>query len=294
MMNIKETVRTVIIGGDARQLHVARNLEMKGISTATIFTEAATQATLDEALKGANAVVLPLPSSNDGVRLNAPYPLRLTELAEHASAVSPSPIILGGKLPPAFKEYAREKGLRVIDYYENESLQVKNALPTAEGAVMLAMQELDITVSSCRAAVIGYGRIAKALCRLLQAMGAEVTVAARKQSDLAYAEVNRYNTLRITHSDGKSSLSALCKGYDVIFNTVPYWIFDKPLIQSLSQDTKLIELASAPGGFDLGAIKECGTTVIRGTALPGKYAPATAGRIISETVIEILQSEGIL
>ncbi|MBR2370932.1 MAG: hypothetical protein IKA82_02810 [Clostridia bacterium] len=293
-MNINEKIKVVVIGGDARQLYVTKHLELNGLSAIHLCTDSSGSLTLKEALDGAHAVILPLPSSNDGVRINSPRAIRFTELVEITSALSPTPLILGGKLPPSFKNYAKEKGVKAIDYYENESLQIKNALPTAEGAVYLAMQELDITLDSCRAAVTGYGRISKALCALLKAMGAEVTVAARRQSDLAYAGINRYKTLRITHVNGISSLSELCQGYDVIFNTVPCWIFDRSLIQNISHDTKLIELASAPGGFDIGALNDCGVTVIRGAALPGRYAPSTAGRIISETVIEILQSEGIL
>ena len=38
-----------------------------------------------------------------------------------------------------------------------------NAVPTAEGAVQIAMQELPITISQSRCLIIGNGRIGKAL-----------------------------------------------------------------------------------------------------------------------------------
>lgn len=299
-------IKLALLGGDVRQLSVAHRLceefayvrmwGMDGgngeIGDAVICRE------LDTAVKNCDAIILPLPASSDGVRISCPLspelpPVRLQTLLDDKLYDGKNPLILGGRLTPAFKEAAKKAGFKAIDYYENELLQIKNALPTAEGALELAMRNLNKTVHSSKSAVIGYGRISKALSRMLLAMKSEVTVAARKPSDLAYAELDGCKTLKITYEEGKSSLGALCSGYDIIFNTVPYWVFERDVIAKMDKSTLIIDLASAPGGFDINALKDTGLEVIRAASLPGKCAPITAGRIIGDTILEILRAEGV-
>ncbi len=75
---------------------------------------------------------------------------------------------------------------------------------------------------------------------------------------------------------------------------MPYWVFDRGVISEMNQDTVLIDLASAPGGFDINALKDYGINVIRAASLPGKCAPVTAGKIIGDTVLDILYDEGVI
>lgn len=181
----------------------------------------------------------------------------------------------------------------LYDYSENELFQIRNALPTAEGAVELAMHELPVTLAGTPVAVIGYGRIGKVLAHLLRAMDAEVTVAARKSSDLAWITLNQYRPLRIEPAGGKSSLAALGERCRVIFNTVPHWLFDRAVLSALRPDTLIIDLASSPGGVDPQAASDCGIRVIRALSLPGKCAPQTAGEIIADAVVTMMAREGV-
>ena len=54
----------------------------------------------------------------------------------------------------------------------------------------------------------------------------------------------------------------------------------------------LLDLASAPGGFDHDWARAHGYHVIWALSLPGKTAPVTAGRIIGETIRQMLNEEG--
>ena len=81
-------------------------------------------------------------------------------------------ILFGGCLDESIRQLAEARGVVAANYYENESLCVKNAIPTAEGALAIAMNELPITLNGAKACVLGYGRIGKVLARLLKAMGA--------------------------------------------------------------------------------------------------------------------------
>ena len=49
------------------------------------------------------------------------------------------------------------------------------ALPTAEGAVQVAMEELPLTLHSARVLILGFGRVGKLTAHRMGALGAKVT-----------------------------------------------------------------------------------------------------------------------
>ena len=83
----------------------------------------------------------------------------------------------------------------------------------------------------------------------------------------------------------------MARGYDVIFNTVPFWLFGRDFLEKVDSETVLIELASAPGGIDVCAAKELRSNVLWAASLPGKYAPQSAGLLIASCVEDILKRE---
>ena len=128
-------------------------------------------------------------------------------------------------------------------------------------------------------------------CLDMHAMGAHVTIGARKPMALAEAACEGYAILRLK---GDKSVMTLCEGQAVIFNTVPHWLFNKEVLRTIPKETPLIDLASAPGGIDVDAAGALGLSVIWALALPGKYAPVTAGEIIADTVLSQMRREDLL
>ncbi len=243
-----------------------------------------------QAISDASAVILPLPASTDGITLNTMATFSQSKLALSyiADAVPPDCIIIGGKLPTTFCDQALSRGIKCFDYFDSEAFQIKNAYTTAEAALSIAMDKLDKNIRGARFAITGYGRIGKQLARLLRAFDADVTVCARKESDLAWARLEGCDIKRI--DDGKS-LDELQSGYDVIFNTVPRWLFGEDFLKSMDANTLMIELASAPGGIDVSAAKRLRSNVLWAASLPGKYAPESAGELIAECVGTLLERE---
>ena len=125
------------------------------------------------------------------------------------------------------------------------------------------MNSLGREIRGARIAVTGYGRIAKSLVHLLRALEADVTVAARKDTDLAWASLHGCHTLKLEDASAKACIAAyLSSGFDVIYNTVPSWLFDRSFLERVDAKTFLIDLASAPGGVDICAAKELGSNFI--------------------------------
>ena len=192
---------------------------------------------------------------------------------ELLSQLSPDVTVYGG----LFKD--RLPTVRKVDLLDDPIYVTENARITAHCAVRLAMQTLPVTLWNCPVLVIGWGRIGKCLGQLLKAMGALVTVAARKASDRAMLSALGYDSVD-THMLG-NSLSR----YRVIFNTVPVMLLSKEDLQQSAKDCLKFELASQPG-MD-------GEDIRQALGLPGKYAPETSGELIAQTVLRLLSQEGV-
>ena len=249
---------------------------------------------LRAALDGASGAILPLPASIDGVFLNCPFNAsqEKTKLSDIFSYLDDNAVIVGGKIPAEFVRLAESRGFCVKDYFEFEEFQIQNAYITAEAALSIAMNSLDKNICGANIAVTGYGRISKHLIRLLLGLGANVTVAARKSSDLAWGYSYGCSTLRIgDSSELRENIYKLAHGYDVIYNTVPHWLFDRSFLEEADKNTFIIDLASVPGGVDIRAAKELGSNVLWAASLPGKYAPVSAGKLIASCVNGILREE---
>ena len=285
-----------IIGGDERQLVCAKELACLGFECAMYgfdlcrepYDFATRCRTVDDAVNASAVVLLPLPVSADGVTLNMPLSTDCITLKELFSKFEKDQLIALGKADDKLKSLAKKRECVICDYYDREELQIANAVPTAEGALALAIEEMPITLLNAKALVIGYGRIGKVLCHLLNALHADVTAAARKFSDFAWINSNGYHPVHIRE------LPTAVTQADVIFNTVPHLVLGREILQGIHRDTLVIDLASKPGGVDFDAAKELGVNVIWALSLPGKTAPVSAGKIICDSVVNLMKEKGVI
>ncbi len=238
--------RTVaILGGDQRQVCLAELLLADGWEVSTWGLErgeAPAPAPLNQALQ-AEMLIFPLPVCRLG-KLN--LPLTDTELA--ADRLWPRlryhQLLLGGMTKELSPRLMADFGLTMLDYYDREELQVANAIPTAEGALRLAMEETDRTLHNSKCLVIGYGRIGRLLAARLSSLGARVTVAARRYSDLAWIDAWSCKAVHTGQLTGKLG------EFDLIFNTVPALVLDAERLKEIRGGCVVLDLASAPGGAD--------------------------------------------
>ena len=217
------------------------------------------------------------------IMLTAPLFSEKIYLDALTEKINPKQIVLAGKVDDSFSLLLKEKGIRFYDYFDCEEFSVKNAVPTAEGAIEIALRELPVTLNGSGCLVTGFGRISKILSSLLKGFGAHVTVSARRHSDIAWISATGYDAIYI------NDLSEHIHKYNVIFNTVPHKILNKELLKKVNKNCLIIDLASKPGGVDFEAAQELGINIIWALSLPGKVAPLTAGEIITETVLNIVK-----
>lgn len=299
---MKSDFKIAVLGGDLRQYAAASTLCEHGWKIALWGLERSGELdtriehcdSFDDAVKSADAWLLPLPSTVAGNLLNCPLYTqgKGLKLKDMLSDISEKTMVIGGRIPADIVQDLQKRNIRTIDYFESEDFQVRNAYTTAEAALSIAMNSLSREIKGAEIAITGYGRISKHLCVLFKALGASVTVLARKEADLAFAESMGAKTLSIESDSSKEkALHTLERGYDIIYNTVPSWLFDRAFLERVDKKTFIIELASAPGGIDVCAAKELDSNVLWAASLPGKYAPESAGKLIGDCVDRIIEKE---
>ena len=287
-------LRITITGGDRRQEHLASLLRDDGhdvsvfaLDTAEFSSGVRILECFEAGASVADCIILPLPVQSDEDMLNAPFARKRRRLSELFSKMSPGQTVVAGKIPHTLFELAGRRGIRLYDYLEREEFAVLNAVPTAEGAIQTAMQETCSTLHGARCLVAGYGRIGKILALMLRGIGARVTASARKCSDLAWISACGFDSLNTER------LAGCLSSFDIVFNTVPQTIFGKALLSELGKDATVIDLASGPGGVDLESASSLGIKALQALSLPGSVAPRSSGKIIKETIYNILEEWGV-
>lgn len=264
-----------VVGGDPRQAALAGLLADDGHSVHTYALEQGEGMACEPSLAGADradCVVLPLPAAGpDG------------GLDEVLDALRPGQLVCAGMAGERLRAQAERRALMLRDYFAREELAVLNAIPTAEGAIQIAMEELPITLHNARVLVIGFGRLGKALAPRLRALGARVWVSARRYEQRAAAESMGLD------SEGMERLADWLCSYDLVFNTVPAPVLGLEELAALKGGALVVDLASRPGGVDMDAAATLGVRVVWALSLPGKVAPVTSGRYIKDTVYHIME-----
>lgn len=281
--------KIAVLGGDGRFSVLAERLCEEGYECAvwetadTGLCESVRCVDWRGAVNCASAVILPLPTTTDGTVLNMVSGIQAPTLAELLSAMQKDTLLLVGNAPPAFFDHAREQGITVEDYFVSEVFETKNALPTVEGALRMAMENLVKTISGSSFAIIGYGRIGKLLADRLVKLGGNVTVYARREESRALAELYGCRAYPIPE--------LRCEAFDIVFNTVPTdvlsdWISDP-------SPALLLDIAPQSHLSHSRVLREHGIEVMDAPSLPGRFFPITAGQILSDCILQILRKKGM-
>ena len=273
-----------VVGGDLRQRALARLLREDGhtVHIAGLAGEGLVPEPLSPGLALAHCVILPLPVTQAEGILHTPLYEETISLAQVLDAMEPGQILCGGMVAPAVRAEGERRGLRVFDYYAREECMVANAVPTAEGAVQVAMEKLPFTLHSARVLILGFGRVGKLTAHRMGSLGARVTVAAKDHADLAWAAAYGYE------GSWLERLSCELGGFDLIVNTIPAVVLNQQRLQWVNPEAFLLDLASAPGGVDREVAQSMGLRVLQAPGLPGRTAPVTAAAAIRDSVYHIL------
>lgn len=273
-------------GGDSRQRTASRGLSNRGYPLETWGLSAEDGATVASALalaRSCDTAVFPLPVTKDGTTLFAPF--------------SGEKLLLSGELPHCllgkrvFTSQSERllaaddawRAVHLIDYGREESLAISGAFATAEGALALAITQSKRTLNGSMCLVTGFGRVARALCHHLHALGAHVTVAARKAEDRTLARALGYASCSFSELSGGTPLK-----FQFLWNTVPAPVITEKILAQLDSDCLCMELSSAPGGFERSSARP-NLEILDAPGLPGRFSPESAGESLLQTLLVLLE-----
>lgn len=265
-----------VLGGDARQTWAARRLEAAGCHVLSCGVPDWPEQLLPKHFAAEDRVVLPFPSFQ-GALLRGKSALPIDELPARLAIGTR---VFGGLLGDK-RAIFEAHGAAVCDLYGSEPMTTANAIPTAEGAIALAMELSPMTLHGARCLVIGFGRVGRVLAQKLHALSAIVTVSARKAADRAMSEA-----LGMRGDETGVYRYGLTQ-YNFVFNTVPAPVLSEAQLSALSPDCILIELASKPGGMSEEACRRLGLTYHFAPGLPGRCAPAAAGTLYADCILQL-------
>jgi dipicolinate synthase subunit A len=236
-----------------------------------------------EALTGAHAAVLPVQGAGEGGKVYTEKGVDPCYVdADGLRRMERGATVFVGIGNPDLRRICEDAGVPLVEYREADEFALWNSIPSAEGAIQMAMEATPFTLFGSHSLVLGFGRTGKAIALLLRGLFSDVTVAARKDLDFARIWAGGYKYTPWTE------LEQAVAEADVIFNTVPAMVLTREVLAGAPKHAVIIDVASAPGGTDFAGAANLGLTAKLAPGLPGIVAPVTAGKIIAELIVRHL------
>ncbi|GLX68536.1 dipicolinate synthase subunit DpsA [Paenibacillus glycanilyticus] len=289
-------VQILLLGGDARQLEVIRKLsELDATVTVSGFDglhsslDGAVHAEFDESFfDDVDALLLPAVGTDDNGNIHAVFSDRGMRLEDQHIARLPKHCkVYAGMAKPYLRELCEKHQIGLVELFDRDDVAIYNSIPTAEGAIMMAIQNTDITIHGSTSMVLGFGRTGFTMARTLQNLGAKVLVGVRRSEHFARAAEMGFvpfYTSQLLQNTGN---------IDLLFNTIPTMIVTAQIIANLPSRCVIIDLATKPGGTDFRFAEKRGMKAILAPGLPGIVAPKTAGRIIADCLTQLITDDSI-
>lgn len=284
-------IHIAFIGGDARQLEVIKKcVEMDALVTLIGFDN------IENNLKGVyfkelsnnvlndiNVLILPIVGTDDDGYIESKFSEKKLKLVEeYLSQLPKESILFTGMARPYLSNLCRELNVNLVELLDRNDVAIYNSIPTAEGTLMLTIQNTDFTIHGSNAMVLGFGRTGMTLARTLDSLGAHVKVGVRKPEHMARIYEMGLEPFHI------NELSKHVSNIDLLYNTIPQMIVNAKVLANMPLHVFILDLASKPGGTDFRFAEKRGIKALLAPGLPGLVASKTAGIIIGEVIIKLI------
>ena len=279
-------LKTTLVGGDRRYDFLGATLADLGAEVLLLRRRPPRSATLTcsknmaRALGGSSVLICPMTPFGSRGRVWSEDPEDAIFLTPHdlGRLASPS-LVFAGSFPPEWGPRAANTGCELVALGDLDEIAILNSVPSAEGAVLLALERTTVTIHSSRSRVVGFGRTGQTLATTLAGMGARVCVVARRPEARARALACGLEAA------GFCDLAEAAKDARFIFNTVPAPVLDAGVLSRVHRRVVIIDLSSGEGGTDFEAARVLGLTAVLAPGLPGRVAPETAASCLAGVVI---------
>lgn len=284
-----------VVGGDEREQEISRLAALTG-ATVRAFGfpwpgEGVEGVSLvdntEAAFRNTDIVLMPIPLPQLDGSIFATE--KIIPRQELLSLLNPGAHVITGVADEGMREAAETLGVGVHEYEHDQSLMLLRGPAIVEAAIKTIIENTRITIHMASIGVVGQGNIGSLLARALIALGARVTVAARKPVQRAAAYAAGAETITI------DELTTAAKDFDMILSTVPAPVVTPAVIDQLPPGALVMDLSAPPGGVDLDYAKSTGRPAVWARAL-GRRAPITVGASqwsgIQKIIARIVEERG--
>lgn len=284
-------MQVAVIGGDARQIEVIKKLSEMDAQVylfgfdklSSNFPGVFKETIEDFDPKNIDAIILGIPGSSEDGHVEGLFSNKEIVLKENfVLKTKPDCVIYTGIGTDYLEFLSRSTKRKLVKVMDRDDIAIYNSIPTAEGVVMLAIQNTDFTINGADVAVLGFGRCGQSLVRTFMALGANVKVGAKRSEQFA----------RITEMGAQAfhilNIAKEMTNVDICINTIPAQVLTSNVLAKMPLHTYIIDIASKPGGVDFRYAEKRGIKAFLAPGLPGIVAPKTAGQIIAKVITELL------
>ncbi len=267
--------QTILLISDLRQVYLAEILTKRGLSIRCLDirkenTIKEQVSKLKNFLGEADVLILPIPVTKG---------IAEQELNEILNKhVKNDTIVMGGCFLPEQKKILDSRGIAYLDFMEDTTVTEENAVATAEGAVAELVRNSPYNIDGSKIIVTGYGCCGKAIAKKLDALGARVTVLARRSEARKLAKQDGFYAVDFAFGPEEAMGAAM------VVNTVPAQVVTKLMIRELPRDAYILDIASAPGGTDFACAKESGISADLVLGIPGRFSPKASAYILARAI----------
>ncbi|MDE5715215.1 MAG: hypothetical protein K2I42_03680, partial [Anaeroplasmataceae bacterium] len=179
--------------------------------------------------------------------------------------------IIVGNANNTLKDLCKAKGIKLVELLNQYDFVIENAKLTSMGIIDF-LQRKNLAINDFKIIILGYGNIGYTFAELLEAYGSDFSIYPSNEVEEKYVHLRGFKV-------------ADWKNFDVVVNTIPANLdFDYHIFK----DKKIIDVASAPYGFDIDKIEEYGISYEIYGAIPSKFAYVSAANIIKKNIEKYL------
>ncbi|WP_350345010.1 dipicolinate synthase subunit DpsA [Proteinivorax tanatarense] len=280
-----------LIGGDDRELYLSESLKSKGYTLRLWGFENKgfdkfNLETINKAIKPSDQILFPMSGTNEHGVVKGKYSKVPIVIDESFFLQLPNnTTICIGWARQWFLDLAQKYRCAVKQVANDDELAILNSIPSAEGAIQMAIENSEITIHGSKVLVIGFGRCGITLARKLYGLGAKITIVTRNPVNLARAFEMGFESIH------PNQANSYYNNAEIIFNTAPTMVLTKNELDLLKKVEVIIDIASSPGGVDFAYSKKIGVKALLAPGLPGVIAPKTAGKMLGKVLPKFLKEE---
>ena len=218
--------------------------------------------------------VLPIPVS----KLNKDTALKEKLKQELINNKASDVCVFGGVFDEEWSRFLMKNQITFFDFMKLPEVVEGNAYITAEATLAEVLRYGAYSIAGQRILVTGYGCCGSQIAKVFAAIGADVTVAARRE------EVRRQILLDGYKACDFAEMKAVIGQMQTVINTVPALVITEELIRQMSTSSLIIDIASKPGGTDFEAASRHGITAKLSLGLPGIYTTTSSAKLLKDAI----------